>query len=102
MQYTWRLRVGVDTHFMCVEHDKKTRETRIIDESYDNDNLVRKFHVDKYNINMYAQTSHTQQEVDRLQDNLQHMVDEIITENAAKQKAAEEAFIDDLSDGLEL
>lgn len=102
MQYSWRLRVGIDTHFMCVEHDKKTRETCIIDENYDNGDLVRKFNMDKYDINVYSQTPRTQQEVDRLQDNLQNMIEEIIIENSAKQKAAEEALIEDLSDGLEL
>lgn len=97
MQYTWRLRVGVDTHNMCVEHDKKTHETRIIAEYYKLDgDLERKFNVDKYNIYPYTQTPRSEQEVDRLRNNLSNMIQDIVTENAVKQKETDNELIEDL------
>ena len=90
LQFTWEMRMGDESHNMCVEYDKKTREICVVSECYDEDgDLVRQFTMSTF-------SSHEDVFKNTLANDLEFMIENIIEEHYGEQKARAAGLIDDL------
>lgn len=90
LQFTWEMRMGDESHNMCVEYDKKTHEICAISEHYEEDGeLVRQFTMSTFS---------EQEDIfkNTLADDLEFMIENNIEEHYGKQKARAAGLIDDL------
>lgn len=90
LQLTWEMRMGDESHNMCVEYDKKTQEICVVSEHYDEDGeLVRQFTTSTFSSSedIFKNT---------LADDLEYMIENNIEEHYDKQKARAAGLIDDL------
>lgn len=90
LQFTWEMRMGDESHNMCVEYDKKTYEICAISEHYEEDGeLVRQFTMSTFS---------EQEDIfkNSLADDLEFMIENNIEEYYGKQKARAAGLIDDL------
>lgn len=90
LQFTWEMRMGDESHNMCVEYDKKTHEICAISEHYEEDGeLVRQF---------TTSTFSEQEDIfeNSLAGDLEFMIENNLEEYHGKQKARAAGLIDDL------
>lgn len=90
LQFTWEMRLGDESHSMCVEYDKKTHEICAISEHYEEDGeLVRQFTMSTFS---------EQEDIfkNSLADDLEFMIENNLEEYHGKQKARAAGLIDDL------
>ena len=90
LQFTWELRMGDESHNMCVEYDKKTQETCVVSERYDEDgDIVRQFTMSTF-------SSREDVFKNTLANDLEFMIENIVEEYYGEQKARMNGLIDDL------
>lgn len=90
LQFTWEMRMGDESHNMCVEYDKKTHEICVVSEHYEEDgDLVRQFTMSTFS---------EQEDIfkNTLPDDLEFMIENNLEEYHGKQKARAAGLIDDL------
>ena len=90
LQFTWEIRMGDESHNMCVEYDKKTQEICVVSERYDEDgDIVRQFEMGTFSSSedIFKNT---------LAGDLEYIIENNIEEYYGKQKAKAAVLIDDL------
>lgn len=90
LQLTWEMRMGDESHNMCVEYDKKTQEICVVSERYDEGgDLVRQFTMSTFSSSedIFKNT---------LADDFEFMIENNLEEYYGKQKARAAGLIDDL------
>lgn len=90
LQFTWEMRMGDESHNMCVECDKKTQEICVVSEHYEEDGeLVRQFTMSTFS---------EQEDIfkNSLAADLEFMIENNLEEHYGKQKARAAGLIDDL------